>query len=353
MTDAGTVTVSLLNFNGGARAERCLESVLASRPAPDEVVVVDNASRDGSAERLRARVESERDGPEMRFLALQNNRGYGAGHNAAARLARGEFLAFLNASTEVEPEWLGAVAWMRGHPEVAFAQPPLLHDDDRDRIETLGALMSPRGRFDIVGRNRRFTEVRLPPGPTVFEVFSVRGAAFFARADRFRALGGFDESMFLYFEETDLCWRAALRGWRTVAWLDPSRPGRVFHRVHGTVPASFDIDRWFGRNRTLSMVQNLGWPRLGYVPLNVLDEAGHFARAPVDFARYALDVARGLPRALRARRVVQGERRVGDRRVFAPRVPESVSAALAAAAEVPEARRPRRGSTVPGGGARA
>jgi GT2 family glycosyltransferase len=331
-----SVTVCLLNFNGGAYVRACLDSVLRSKPGPTELVVVDNASSDGSAEWLRHRVDGLGDGVPVRFVRLDRNRGYAGGHNAGARVAHGEFLAFLNVTTEVEPAWLVPAEGMRARPEVAFLQPPILDYEERERIETLGALMSPRGRIEVIGRNRRYDDLRVSSALLVFDIFSVRGAAFLARADRFRALGGFDESMFMYFEESDLCWRGWQRGWRTVGWIDPRVPGRVFHRTHGTVPASFEIDRRFGRNRTLSLVRNLERRAALRVGLNVLDEAGHMTRSPSVLGRYLGDVAKGLPAALRARPALRAERTASDRTPFELRVPPELADALARARELPE-----------------
>lgn len=327
-----SVSVCLLNYRGGAFVDRCLDALRRLDPAPSEIVAVDNASLDGSLELLRARATSEARVP-LRVVEAPSNLGYAGGHNLGARHARSEYLAFLNMTVEVEPGWLEVVRWMAEQPDVAFAQPAIFHRGDPSRLESLGCLLSPNGDALTLGRNYR--EARPAPGGLlVAEVLAVLGAAFVARRSVFDELGGFDESMFMYFEETDLCWRGWLRGHRSVCWFDPDRPTRAFHTVHGTVPASFPVRRYWERNRTLSMIRNLETRNLWRVGLNVGRVASESARRPAGFARYVADVVAGLPRAGQVRRVVQAHRRLPDRRLLGLRPPEDLARRFAAPAAV-------------------
>src|SRR4029077_14541813 len=200
------------------------------------------------------------------------------------------------------------VRWMADRPEVAFAQPATFHMNEPDRLESLGTLLSLSGHSTVLGRHRR--EARPGEGGAfVAEIFSVLGAAFVARRSVFEELGGFDESMFMYFEETDLCWRAGLRGYRSACWFDPARPTRVRHRFHGTHPRGFSVARYFERNRTLSMIRNLERRNLWHLVPNVLTVVGESAPEPMRFLRYAREVTGALPTTARRRRVIQAGRR--------------------------------------------
>jgi GT2 family glycosyltransferase len=314
------VTVCLLNYRGAPYLADCLEALRALDPAPVEIVAVDNASPDGSGALLDGFARDGRS-PPVRYIAAGGNLGYAAGHNRGARAASGEYLAFLNATVRPESGWLEVVRWMAAHPDVAFAQPAVFHRDDRERLESLGTILTPSGNLWVLGRNRRETGIRPGEPPYVSEVLSVLGAAFVARRTAFEALGGFDESMFMYFEETDLCWRGWLTGMRSVCWFDGSRPTRVFHRVHGSHPAGFDVARYFERNRTLTLYRNLERRNLWHLGPNLLTVTAEMIRRPRALARYAAEVLERLPEANRRRGEIQSGRSVPDDRLFGLRPP--------------------------------
>ena len=317
------VSVCLLNYRGGPYLDRCLAALRALDPAPFEIIAVDNASPDGSGARLAAAASDGR-APRIRYVPSGGNLGYAGGHNLGARTASGEYLAFLNVTVEPEPAWLEVVRWMEAHPEVAFAQPAIFHASDRARVESLGCILGPSGQLHTVGRELR--EPRPPRGGLyVQEVLAVLGAAFVARRDAFEALGGFDESMFMYFEETDLCWRGWLTGRQAVCWFDPQRPTRAFHTVHGTHPGGFDVARYFERNRTLSMYRNLESRNLWHLLPNLFTVASESARRPRRFLTYLSEVLERLPEASQRRRMIQSSRTVPDARLFGLPMPTDLA----------------------------
>ncbi len=321
---APRVSVCLLNYRGAAFLPACLEALRRLDPAPAEVIAVDNASPDGSGAALQAAAEGA-DGVPFTYLPAGANLGYAAGHNLAARRATGEYLAFLNVTSEPEPAWLAVADWMATHPDVGFAQPAIFHRRDPTRVESLGSIFRASGNFDVVGRNLREPRPPKRAPPYAGEVTTVLGAAFVARRDVFDRLGGFDEKMFMYFEETDLCWRGWLTGTRTVCWFDPSRPTRVYHTVHGTLPGGFDVARYFERNRTLSMFRNLEGRNLPWLLPQIGRVVSEQARHPRRLARYAREVAERIPESAVRRRGLQRHRSVPDARLFGMRPPADLS----------------------------
>lgn len=317
--DRPRVSVCVLNFNGTPFLASCLDHLANSEETDLEVIVVDNGSRDGSRSLLATRAERGAS-PRFTSVLLDRNAGYSGGHNAAARLAKGDYLAFLNASVDVDPGWLRFLDDLDSHSEVAVSQPVVLDAKAPGRVESMGSAMGRTGLLDVVGRGRTLEEA-MPAGPRSFDVFSTLGAAFVVRRDVFESLGGFDESFFLYFEESDLCWRAWLAGHRVTVFVDPARPSIVRHRVHATIPSSFDIDVAFDRNRSLSMVKNLESRHLHWPLINAARVATELARRPRGLGRYLTDVVRGLPAAGRQRRAVQSRRRRLDHEIFAIRAP--------------------------------
>lgn len=314
MGGAPQVSICLLNYNGTSYVKECLAHLAQTRHPSTELIVVDNASTDGSREQL-ARLVSTNGLEGARFLPLETNRGFAAGHNAAARLARGEFLAFLNVTVEVEPGWLDLVPWMAGRPDVGFAQPVILTSGDPDRVQSMGSLMGRSGRLRVIGRGREMDRTVQGP-PVEFDIFSVLGAAFVARTSAFRALGGFDESMFLFFEESDLCWRGWLTGWRSVCRYTPGQLDRVVHHIHGTVPRAVDVPQLFDRNRTVSMLRNFELTNLPFVAWNALVVASELSRRPRALYRYGREVGERFFSSVQRRREIQRARRVPDRVIF-------------------------------------
>lgn len=238
-------SVILVNYNGRSHLERSLPSVLSTVTPEDEVLLVDNGSTDGSAGWVAERF------PTVRLVPSLTNGGFASGCNLGARHARGEYLVFLNPDTTVVPGWLDALLSPLSDPQVALVTPCILQMDDPTRINTAGNAVHLTGLAYCRG-------VGMPPEafPIPEDVAAVSGAAFAVRRDVWEALGGMDESFFLYVEDTDLSWRAWLAGYQCRFVPQPV----VYH----------DYDLRFGkgkfffqeRNRYLLLLKNLRWRTL-------------------------------------------------------------------------------------------
>jgi GT2 family glycosyltransferase len=198
--------VVIVNYRGRGRLGRCLDALLATPPeCRFEIIVVDNASDDGSWDEA-----SSRDG--VRLIRNDENVGFARACNQAAALASGRHLVFLNYDCEPERGWLDAlVRCADDDPGVGAAQAVVLHPDSSvntagNRLHYLGFSWAPNGK-------------RAPSGPPA-EVAVGSGACLLVPAQRFRQVGGFWEAMFLYCEDTDLCWRLRLAGLRIVVCPD-------------------------------------------------------------------------------------------------------------------------------------
>jgi len=193
-----------VNYNGGNLLRQCVESVLHAAHPDDELVVVDNASTDGSIETIA------QDFQGVRIVRNKTNLGFGGGNNLGAQHAQGDYLAFLNPDTTVEPGWLDPlIASLDATPQAGLATPRILLMDAPDTINTCG-------------NNMHYTGLTLCRGmgfpadtyQTSDEVSAVSGAAFVVRKTLFHTLGGFDESFFLYMEDTDLSLRTRIAGYQ-------------------------------------------------------------------------------------------------------------------------------------------
>ena len=108
------ISVVIPNWNGRSWLPACLAALRGQERAADEVIVVDNGSRDGSLEYLRD------EHPEVRVIALSDNTGFAHAANLGMNVARGEFVALVNTDVELAADWLArATAALEAHPRAA------------------------------------------------------------------------------------------------------------------------------------------------------------------------------------------------------------------------------------------
>lgn len=203
-----TVSIILVNYNGADVLVDCLKSINKFVPGHNcEVIVVDNASQDNSVDIIENKF------PNVQLIKLTKNVGFGAGNNAGAKVAKGEFLFLLNTDTIITSNILPhLVDLMEKNPTVGIIGPKLLFPDGRFQI-SFSPTISIKGELEA-RKLHRYAESRTKLAllennfQKIQEVDIVVGAAFFIRGDLFRTLGGFDEKFFMYFEESDLCQRA-------------------------------------------------------------------------------------------------------------------------------------------------
>ncbi|RJR31389.1 MAG: glycosyltransferase family 2 protein [Candidatus Latescibacterota bacterium] len=211
--------IVIVNWNTGEQLRACLDSISAADKRGYDllrVVVVDNASTDGSADGL------ERAGLPLALLRNDRNRGFAAACNAGVSGSAADYLLFLNPDTRLFADSLSyAVSFMElpenrgaGLAGVRLVDGSGSEAPSCSRFPTLGSLLSKSLGLHRLSR-RLFPTYALPPGGTGEggEVDYVTGAFFLARREVFEALGGFDERFFVYFEETDFARRMRARGW--------------------------------------------------------------------------------------------------------------------------------------------
>lgn len=171
-----------------------------------EVVLVDNASTDGSVEYVR------REFPGVRVVALDRNEGFARANNLGAQDATPDYLVFLNNDTRARQGWLRAlVAAADADSAVGLVASRLIYMDRPDLIDSAGD-----GYLRCGGAFKAWHGRPAATAPGERDVFGVCGAAFLIRRSLFDALGGFDERLFMIYEDVDLSFRARLRGARIV-----------------------------------------------------------------------------------------------------------------------------------------
>ncbi len=299
------VTVVIPNWNGAVHLPTCLDSLRRQTFRDFEVIVVDNGSADDSLALLA------RDYPEVRVLALGENRGFAGACNAGIRAARGEFIVLLNNDTEADPHWLEEViAAFRRHPEAGLVASKMRLFDRRDVLHTAGDYYRVDGRPG----NRGVWETDVGQYDREEYVFSACGGSAAYRRAMLDEVGLLDEDFFYSCEDVDLAWRAQLAGWRCVY----APRAVVYHKLSATgggVTASF----YDGRNFIYLLVKDYPgdlwrryWRAVLRAQIRLAWEAlrawrGAAARARL---RGMLAGLLGIPRMLRKRRAVQRTRRV-------------------------------------------
>jgi len=186
--------------------DTCLESISWQTRGDYELVIVDNASRDKTLERVElspfGRIVSK-------VIANKENIGCAGGNNVGWRAASGKIIIFLNPDTVVEPRWLEELAGALEHePQAAVAGCKIFYPNTRT-LQHAGGIIHPNGMTTHRGNG----EEDRGQYDEICEMDYVTGAAIAVRRDFLESVGGFDEEYFpAYFEESDLCYRARKRG---------------------------------------------------------------------------------------------------------------------------------------------
>lgn len=305
------VVVGIVNWNCGDYLEGCLRSVVAQTLAPAEVLLVDNASTDGSTERIEALF------PSVRVLRQGENRGFGAGHNAAIRACSCDYYLPLNPDVVLGPNFIETlVAALQAHPECGSATGLLYFaaKDPQGRrvVHSTGHLLLRHG----YAYNRLYRVPLEPDALTEGEVGGACGACPLYRRAMLEdvAVGGeyFDEMFFLYYEDVDLDWRARQAGWR--CWFTPK--AIASHVVEGTGGARrADIRARFLVNRWLMLLKNAPWRLLArmlpfIVKFDLRWSLPRMVDRPAALPWMLRFLPGGLWRAWRRRRLVAARRRI-------------------------------------------
>lgn len=299
------VSVIIPHWNAKDYLPTCLNALAAQSYPHLEVIVVDNASVDGSQAYVRDHH------PQMRLIELPQNRGFTGACNAGIEAANGDIIALLNNDTEADVHWVAAIvdAFAR-HPEAGMIASKMLLFDKRDHLHTAGDLFAVNGR----AINRGVWERDTGQYDTEDYVFSACGGSSAYRRQMLDEIGLLDDDFFFLLEDVDLSWRAQLAGWR--ALYTPHAV--VYHHLSasgGGVTASF----YDGRNGIYLLVKDIPrelWRKYGWQILMaqarlawqaLLAWRGQAARARL---RGMLVGIWHIPKMLRKRRAVQAARRV-------------------------------------------
>jgi N-acetylglucosaminyl-diphospho-decaprenol L-rhamnosyltransferase len=231
MSDDG-LDVVIVSYRSRELLRACLKTLRAHSPSvPMSIVVVDNASGDGTVEMVAGEF------PEVDLVPSSRNLGFAAATNLGARRGGSRYLLALNPDTAVTEGALDEVlAVLEDHPEVAVVGPRLLQPDltlDHASRRSFPTPLSALGHFTGIGRRAQSGRLAAYRAPEVESgpVDAVNGAFMLMRRSAFEDAGGFDKGYWMYMEDLDLSYRLRQRGW--LSWYEPS--ATVMHVKGGTV----------------------------------------------------------------------------------------------------------------------
>jgi hypothetical protein len=211
------LSVIVVSYNVEGLLRRCLESIyrdLAPSALEFELLVVDNASTDGSGEMVRACF------PQARLLQNQTNRGFAAAVNQALALGQGRFFLLLNPDTEVlDQAPTKLLAFLQANPQAGMVSGQLLNPDGSFQHGVFRFPTLWMSFFDFFPLNHRLLNSRLNGRYALgqqepFEIDHPLGACMMVRREAVESVGPLDEGFYIYCEEIDWCMRLRKGGWR-------------------------------------------------------------------------------------------------------------------------------------------
>lgn len=242
-----SVAVVILNYNGGQLLQKFLPSVV-QHCARARIVVVDNASTDGSQELVR------KEFPGIDLIQLSSNHGFCGGYNIGLKKVDADYYVLLNSDVEVTAGWLDPLTKLLDeNPGAAAVQPKILSYHQKKEFEYAGA---GGGFIDAMGypfcRGRLFYAMEEDEGQynDACEIFWSSGACMMVRSKLFHSSGGFDEDFFAHMEEIDLCWRLQRMGHK----IYYEGKSTVYHVGGGTLSVTNPMKTYLNFKNGLSLL---------------------------------------------------------------------------------------------------
>lgn len=217
------VSIVIVNYNTCRILDECIVSIKNETKVDYEIIVVDNASADGSCQMLREKH------PNVKLIENQGNVGFARANNQGFSIANGKYFFMLNSDTVVLDGAIDKLAaFMDEHPDVGICGPrnegtegELQYSCDHfpSFWNNLWSYANFANRFPKIALFRRGL-MRYWDYSVQRDVEKIMGCALMVRNDLYRQLGGLDNSYFMYFEETDLCYQVRKAGLRTIYFPD-------------------------------------------------------------------------------------------------------------------------------------
>lgn len=253
------VSIIIVYYDGTESLFNCLDSIKKYPPSfPYEVIVVDNN------EKKVIERELKKDFGWVKYIKSPRNLGYGAGNNLGAKYSRGEYILILNPDTEAKKDSINKLIYFLDRNKDVGVVAPNLIDGKGMVFQQLGSreLTPIRGIFALSFLNKIFPNNPVSRSYYLYdlpmdqrrEVDVVPGSAFLIRRSVFQEAGGFDENIFLFFEESDLGRRIRKVGYKLFIIPD----SEIFHFWKGKGNGSDKLKRIFSKSRFYYFKKHFG-----------------------------------------------------------------------------------------------
>lgn len=295
------ISVVIPTWQGLRYLPACLSALRAQLEPDDEIILVDNGSRD------HAGAWAERYAPDVRVVQLPTNLGFAGGTNAGLAVARGELLLLINDDALAEPGCVAAL-WhaLSEHPHAGAAAGILTFSRHPERIASAGITI----RRDGVATDRDLG-ISIDALPTHTQpIFGASGGLALLRRAMLDDIGPFEASFFNYLEDADLAWRAQLRNWTSV--LAPHARARHVYSATSGQGSPFK-QRLLGRNRIRVLIRCLPTALLrecmpAILRYDLLATAYAVARRQPAILAGRVEALRELPMLCQQRQAIQARR---------------------------------------------
>jgi len=300
------ISIIIPTWNSTKIIHQCLGCLAQQTFQGFEIVIIDNASSDGSVENLKEKWSTLM----MQIEKLEVNKGYAIANNIGARLARARWLALLNADAFPEPDWLEKLFHTaEENPEYAFFSSRQIQANSPDLLDGIGDAYHVTG----LAWRRHYNQLAQAYGHQAEEVFSACPTAALYSREEFLKVGGFDEDYFSYFEDVDLGFRLRLNGAKCLYVPEAV----VYHVGSASTGKQSDFSVYHGyRNMLWTFVKDMPFPLFWiFLPLHIgmllffvvylsLRGQGLIIRKAI------FDAIRGLPKMIEKRKVIQKNRKI-------------------------------------------
>ncbi len=299
------VSVIVVSYNARQDLQRCFDSMLPGLGPDTEVILVDNASHDGSADMVMQSF------PIVTVIRNLENVGFGAANNLGVRAATGDYMVFLNPDTIVAPGWLDAlIEPLREDNQIGMTTAKILLLEDDNHVNACGNDVHFTGLTLCRGIGKSGEQFGKP-----MDVGAVSGAAFAMCKTVFEQVGGFDAQFFLYMEDTDLSLRVRLMDYRVIYV-----PTSVIYHDYAL---TFNARKTFYQelNRYMMLLKTLRWRTLvllspGFFLAELVTWGFVLARDRGNLAnklRAYAAIIQNWECVMRSRKTAQGQRLISDR----------------------------------------
>jgi GT2 family glycosyltransferase len=257
------VSIIIVNWNGLEHLKDCIESLEKITYKNIEIVVSDNGSKDGSVEYIKTLQKKKKN---IFLIESENNLGFAEGNNAGVAKANGDLILFLNNDAIVEKHFLEPlIKKINSDKNIAAVQPKILCYPQKEIIDSVGSYFLNTGFLYHYGHNKKDQEKYNHED----EIFSMKGACMLFRKEVLDIIGVFNRSYFAYFEETDLCHRTWLAGYK-ILYIPTSE---IYHKGGQTAKrlSSAFLEYHSNKNRLYTYLKNFEVSYLvKIIPLHIL-----------------------------------------------------------------------------------